>query len=551
MDLAPVGVASLRSLRGHVTQLPSCAVHRSKVDSKQSSQHYSVCLGVASCVCLTRVYPRRRYSTPCIRLNRQRLRCAVSTTYEGIDVSEDDDYIEQQLDDLRSLRARDLKLHLQGLKVDTSSCLDKESLLELLNTQGRQALKATQPSQDGRSRRSGMRATLEELPKEAQERVNALRNMETDELKSELESLGLRTDTCIDKEAMIEILLREGLGAVERDMVLRRVGRHDVESRSIPKEVASAFPWRKTMGRKKRVTVRFFTPTGVHQYGLENKRVIVIEVGIGMTDGRFVVDTVAQANRISPEVAQTVGCRDEGTPDWMDPFTVDKYSIRNVSFSQMGWIDGLAAANPNKGFCCTTLPFRFPKPPNTCGTVGIELLQRFDWDFDFEKSAVKVCVTPKRQPLRSQKPVPFDLTGMKLLPVSTVKLPVPLLACVVELRHANRDGWLCLTGIVDLAAPCTMCNRAVAQRLGIETRSSADELHKTFQVEMLLGDGPDGPVRMKAPIVVGVDEDIKRFEELGLAKDWPTLLLGNDVLCRSRMIFSHRLQSLWLPLNSW
>merc|ERR1712008_71167 len=267
---------------------------------------------------------------------------------------------------------------------------------------------------------------------------------------------------------------------------------------------------------------------GVDKYGLKAKMAILVEVGIASTDARFMVDTVSQASRIRAEVAYTMKAKEEGAPSWMDPFVAAKYHITDVSFPSMGWIGKMPAANPKTGFRLTTLPFKFPMPAGACGVVGIEFLKRLDWDFNFGTRKVDVAVTPKREPLRSQKPVPFDLTGMKVLPVSTVHLPVPLLACPVELRH--NDGWLYLTGIIDLAAPCTMCNRIVAKRLGIDPRSGADELHKTFQVEMLMGDGADGPVRMNAAVVVGVDNDIKRFKEFGLAEDWPTVLLGPDVL---------------------
>jgi len=388
------------------------------------------------------------------------------------------------------------------------------------------------------------------LPKEVQVRVDALRNMGASELKSEVTSLGLCTRHCVDKEGLIQILLREGLVTMEREMVLQRVGHHVAKAHPVPENVCSPFPWRKTVGRNKRASLHFFTPMGVDQYGLHAKMAILIEVGISDTMSRFMVDTVAQASRINPEVAHMLRAQEEGVPSWMDTFTAAKYNITNVKFPQMGWIGTMPITNPKTGFRLTTLPFRFPMPAGACGAVGIEVLKRMDWDFNFGTREVDVAVTPKREPLRSQKPVPFDMTGMRVLPVSTVHLPVPLLACPVELRHAF-GGWLYLTGIIDLAAPCTMCNRVVAKRLGIDTNSGADELHKTFQVELLMGDGPDGPVRMKAAVVAGVDNDIKRFEELGLAEDWPTVLLGPDVLCRSRMIFSHRLQSLWLPLNSW
>jgi len=542
----------MHSLRGHAAQPfqdAFSAVHRSRAPSQTEQLYYSLCLGVASCVCLTRSYPQR-YSTHSGRLRRKLMRRAFSTTNDEIGVRDDADYIEQKLHELRSLRARDLKLHLQWLKVDTKSCLDKESLLELLDTEGRRALKAAQPPQDTRSRISGRTAKLEELPKEVQERVAALQNVGASDLKSELTSLGLRTDNCVDKEELIELLLRDGLIAIEHDMVLQRIGRHAAEAQPLPADYSSPFPWRKPVGRSKRATCKVYNPLGVAQYGLKAAQTVAIEVGIGQTDNRFIVDTVAQASRIKPEIAHMMRARDQGVPSWMDPFTVAKYDIRNVIFDQMGWINEVHACNPTTGFRFTTLPYRFPMPPGICGTFGMEYLKRMDWDFSFPKFVCDVSVTPKREPLRSQKPVPFNLVGMQVVPVFTVQLPVPLLACLVDLRDANGGGdWLYVTGIIDLAAPCTMCNRVAAKRLGIDTDNGADELHKTFRVDLLMGDGPDGPVKRSVDAVVGVDNDIKRFEELGLADDWPTVLLGPDVLCRSRLIFSPRLQSLWLPAS--
>mmetsp|Transcript_75107 Transcript_75107/g.208889 ORF Transcript_75107/g.208889 Transcript_75107/m.208889 type:complete len:115 (-) Transcript_75107:246-590(-) len=112
-------------------------------------------------------------------------------------------------------------------------------------------------------------------------------------------------------------------------------------------------------------------------------------------------------------------------------------------------------------------------------------------------------------------------------------------------------------GVVDIGAVATLCNVAVAAALGLgpaELRDTGSVVAgfggspvrvQEASLRLAIGDGPDGPVSMETTVTVG---DLPFFAQLGLQASGPVVLLGLDVLGRSRLVLSAETGRLWLPI---
>ena len=61
-----------------------------------------------------------------------------------------------------------------------------------------------------------------------------------------------------------------------------------------------------------------------------------------------------------------------------------------------------------------------------------------------------------------------------------------------------------------------------------------------------IGNGPEGYCQRENVVLSG---DVEAFQVLRLT-EWPSVILGADLLVRERLIFSFRLNRMWLPSRS-
>lgn len=276
-------------------------------------------------------------------------------------------------------------------------------------------------------------------------------------------------------------------------------------------------------------------------------RVITLELQVGETAStcRFLLDTVSKHSIIRADKAADLSAIDLGVPSWAS--SAD--GVRQLSLG-----DALLGTLDCGELKIASIEGDLPVPSGACGILGLDFLQLFDWDLDVENE-VAVAVTAPEDGLG---PVPFNLDGMRIVPLMLCSLlgGVKLLSCSTEfrLRESDQQNMYvdCMT-IADLGATCTICNSIVLTKLGIGSVGSnkvsnrkgfATAKIQQANMQLAIGTGPDGPVTLEAMVSVG---DVEIFETLGLPFGVPAAILGPDVLCRSRLILSPRLRSIWLP----
>jgi len=393
-----------------------------------------------------------------------------------------------------------------------------------------------------------------------QARLEELRGMRLRDLRRELTSLGLRTEGRVDRESLLELLEAEGVTALLR---ARRAAREPYKGYSPTLEHIPKMPACSPQSGSAEVPI--YMMHSVDQYGVKagSTRVITLdlECGIATEPTRFVLDTVSEHSLIKAKVAERIGAEDKGVPDWARGADAS-LNIRKVGL-KTGWLGMLNCGELE----VASIVGKLPVPLGTAGILGLDFLRLFDWDFNFTRGCAAVTTAPKD----GLGPVPFNLNGMRMVPLTPVRTPVELLACPIKMRVPTPDGQgtaVDCMGIADLGAACSMCSQETAHKLGLagpakpyspkrpqkkqkkEGRGfGAAAPEPAFQEQLLevdIGVGPDGPVKVKTPVSFG---DIEVFENMGLAYNWPAAILGPDALCRSRLILSPRLKSLWLPAS--
>merc|ERR1712008_156460 len=255
-------------------------------------------------------------------------------------------------------------------------------------------------------------------------------------------------------------------------------------------------------------------------------------------------DSIVAQSLTERKIATKLSAKVMGVPAWAQGPAFANNKVRQVNLG----LAFLGELNCGELQVATAKDVKPAVPDAACGSLGRDFMSLFDWDLNFVKQTAEVATAPKN----CLDPLPFDLDAdMRMLRLAPVKLPAQCLACVMEIQQLDgdrSDDLVSITCLIDFRAPLTVCNRACVKRLGIKARRRADHSSQTFQAKMLIGEDPDRPRWVKAPITFGVDRQIDLFK--GIDEDWPTLILGLDVLCRSRLVFSERLRGIWMPSES-
>eukprot|EP00439_Symbiodinium_sp_Y106_P043783 s2901_g5.t1 len=129
-----------------------------------------------------------------------------------LDLSE----LEQQIQEMQSLRVRELRARLESLGLSTQGRVDRESLVELLETEGRRVL-STSHSEEGTDAEESPppeSAKPEELPREVQQKLEELRALKARDLRKQMIALGLNCEGRVDKESLLELLEEQGADAI-------------------------------------------------------------------------------------------------------------------------------------------------------------------------------------------------------------------------------------------------------------------------------------------------------------------------------------------------
>lgn len=488
-----------------------------------------------------------------------------------------------RLGSLRALPARKLRDELQGLGISTRGCVDRESLLALLDSQAARLALESKPTSlwgapppEEKEAHGGSELLTESLEKA--KRIEHLRGLGARELRRELGALGLSTRGCIDRESLLEVL--ESPAAVQALLGDRQPATSGSKERKKRGGAARGFgsprgeegagatpaaPGQKLQGpeaaasqaaappaspKEGSTRIPIYVTTGVDQYGLgaTSGRVICLDINLsfGSSPGRFVLDSVTHYSMIKASVAQNLSARDVGIPEWARGSGSASYEVRQVNLGP-AWLGNLACGNLQLASVAGELPI----PAGTCGILGLDFLRLFDWDIDVVRESAEVSTAPF-----AGGPVPFDVDGMRVVPLMKVRLPtgIDLLACPVTLQHAGRgDAAVDCMGIADLAVARSICNQAALDHLGVAVKCTDDASEGTVPdgpgvaevaMQFAIGTGPDGPAHVQATAAVG---NLEVFESMGLASTFPAVILGPDVLCCSRLIISTRLNSIWLP----
>lgn len=397
-------------------------------------------------------------------------------------------------------------------------------------------------------------------------RMQELRGLRAKELRQELRALGLSTEGRIDRDALLELLESRGEQAIRNQAAgkARKSKRGGAKGfGEEPQQPAAGGPGAPTAPAAAPLPppaspvqgiakIPIYMTIGVDQYGLKagGGRVVALdlEVGLGATPGRFIIDTVSHHTMIKSKVSSMLLATDLGVPSWVHG-EVPSFGIRQVSLGG-AWLGKLECGELK----IAAVDGELPVPLGVCGILGLDFVRLFDWDLDVANERAEVATLPK-----VPAPVPFSLEGMRMVPFTKVRLPtlVDLLACPVQvsLPTGGSAGVGCM-GIIDLCASSSVCNKAVYDRLGltsvaIGSGASADSEKpapsgmQEMRLRFGIGDGPDGPAEAEASVPVG---DCELFETMGLASNWPCMILGPDLLCRSRLILSPRLNSMWLRI---
>lgn len=251
---------------------------------------------------------------------------------------------------------------------------------------------------------------------------------------------------------------------------------------------------------------------------------------------------------IKETVANELMIKDLGPPEWSKQ--PEAYGMRQVDMGP-AWLGKIDCGNLQ----LVSMPGPLPVPIGTCGILGLDFLRLFDWDLDVAGGTAQVATVPKDM----EGPVPFDLEGLRAVPLMTVRpnSGFQLLACPAQVKkpgEAKGVASVQCMGVIDLGAAKSLCNNATvaAMQLGQEDiRDTGTTIPgidgsptalREANLKFLLGKDVAGPVEVEVEASVA---DVEVFQTMGLAGG-PVVILGLDVLARSRLILSLRLNGLWI-----
>lgn len=346
-------------------------------------------------------------------------------------------------------------------------------------------------------------------------------------MRHALEGAGVSTQGRFDRESLLELLALDG-----------------VEAR-IAARLAEANP-------PDAVEVPLHMVTSVDHFGIQadGDRYVAVDLAVGPAGvpARLVLDTGASHTVIREEAARRFGALDLAVNVSAQGGTgVQARGMRLVSLGRValgsldcGSMQVVATQGP------------LPVPPGCSGLLGLDFLRRLHLDLDV--AGRRAVVAPA-----GGSPVPFDVSGLRLVPLQPLRAGTgfELLATALRLQRPRGEAAAstrCLA-VVDLGAPFTICSQATASALGLaaaELRSSGRVVSgldgnpmfvREADLTLTIGESPDGPVEIEAEVIVG---DLPVFQALGLTSAAPVAILGLDVLGRSRCVASPALGRIWM-----
>jgi len=481
--------------------------------------------------------------------------------------------LDQRIKEMQGLRVRELRAQLESLGLSTAGRVDRESLVELLETEGRRLLSLGHD--EGTPDEQAKASEPTELPPEVQEKMQELRALKARDLRKELSELGLNCEGRVDKDSLLDLLEAQGPEAIlHPPQKEKKKEKETNQKQKNPFNEEKKPPTAAKPEVGKAAEARIFMLRAVSQFPVDPHsatRIITVDLEVGMSPLRFVVDTASYHSIMKESLAQNLfQARFEGEPEWAQE-SAPGMGIRQVAISKAFLADGKIPCGEVK---VATMPGDIPDvPTGTAGILGLDFVSLFDWDFDILNEKVKISSAPKDR----RAPVPFDVDGM--IPVSLTQIVTPtgakLYACNVKAASAGDDiedpSVRFIQGLADLAAPHTLCNKAAAKFLRPKASAKAQKKKatgfgesvamatskkssgqkkrtskKTEQVDIVLGIGKKGSRLAVREGKAWAGGALEAFEVMGLT-EWPTVLLGGDVLAQERIVLSFRQNKMWLP----
>ncbi|CAE8628259.1 unnamed protein product, partial [Polarella glacialis] len=383
-------------------------------------------------------------------------------------------------DELKEMRARDLRRELQALGLNIAGLVGREQLVALLESEGAQALRGVEeqvqtppvvpqeaqpspqtaePQKEAPAKEEAAEQKSPE-PLDVQQRMSELRAMRARDLIRELKALGLRTEGCVDKDALLELLEAQGLAALEAKEAKAKV--EGPQSGTSEKKPTACSP------KSGRTSRRLFMKRAVDQSGATaagDNRVITLDLEIAAASVRFMLDTATYHSIITERAARALGLpvKDLGLPEWAKDTEMADSGFRQVSLgtAALGDID------------CGELQIAMvsddlPVPPGTAGILSLDFLSLFDWDFDITNKTAEAVTMPTEQ----RAPLPFDVASLRSVPLKKVRSPsgADLFACGLAIRRPGgslSDPGLSCMGLPDIAACRSMLTQKAASDLNI------------------------------------------------------------------------------------
>ena len=464
--------------------------------------------------------------------------------------------LEERFQEMQGLRAWDLRHELEAMGISTAGRLDRESLVELLETEGRRVLLGSEPEvSSGPS-------------KQVLQRMDELRALKVRDLRRELNELGLDTQGRVDRESLLELLENEGLNTMQPKCNQQaEQPPPDVKEPSQPSQPSQPPPKNPFKDTTKPPVAaepeicgaesRIHLMRAVSDQGFKtNARVITIELEVGCSPLRFVVDTASYHSIMKEGVVRNLfQARFCGQPDWAREEAPGS-GIRQAVISNAWLADGKISCGE---VSIATIDQELPVPTGCAGILGLDFLTLFDWDFDIKTEKARIATAPKER----KAPLPFDVSGM--IPVPLLKIRTPsqneLYACQVKLSTPGQDledpEVKFIQGFPDLASSNTFCNKIAAKSMRKITKTTSGKGFgptvekkrkfvdvKTEEINAVfgIGNGPEGYAVREGTVLAG---DVEAFQVLRLT-EWPTAILGADLLVRERLTLSFRLNRMWL-----
>eukprot|EP00931_Biecheleriopsis_adriatica_P055388 TRINITY_DN32736_c0_g1_i1.p1 TRINITY_DN32736_c0_g1~~TRINITY_DN32736_c0_g1_i1.p1 ORF type:complete len:603 (-),score=119.89 TRINITY_DN32736_c0_g1_i1:21-1568(-) len=463
--------------------------------------------------------------------------------------------LEERITELKGMRVRELRQELETLGLRTDGRVDRESLVELLEKDGRRALVGQEQSSEASS--------TGKLPKKVVDRMDELRAMKARDLRRELDSLGLRTEGYIDKESLLELLETQGLDAILHPRSAAKTHKPGPEN---SKEKAKEEKHVTATPKEGEAVCPIYLKRPHCEYGAPSPDARAITIDIEAPDNlRFVLDTATHHSAIKAEVAYSLNASDLGEPEWAKR-NAPNVGIRLMSLGRCWFGDGKVDCGEVKVFSVPGA--ELPVPTGTAGILGVDFLSLFDWDFDFENKTVHIA---SKKDIKA--PLPFDVSSLHAVPLRKIRtsMNAELYVCGVKVLGEGQgsddaSGGCHGQAIPDLAVSSTMCNELAVEGIPQPARpppkerpakskrgtgfgssqakrsSSREPTSDNRSLRFCIGDWPEY-TGVEAVASVG---NTRAFQELGLS-DWPTVILGPDVLCRERLVLSFRQNKMWLP----